>query len=391
MRFLFTTSSTCLLAVLLSACASPTPDQLPISTPPFTTEIATANETPASTQAPASSPDQENLEKLQLLHEYWLVVATAAGVDPYEMDLSAVASDPRGRYLAVGGCSKPLEADLRSGNIYCTAEDTENSPATPFLLILDANTEDTIGRIPEHEANTTIADMSFTPDGEKLIYAVHPGKFAIWDIASARLEAILWEGETSAPRLALSPDGRWIALKTADHVVIWDTSGEEFVAELPAYYRPQFSSTGDRMLVYREQEFIIYETGTWTEQMRFGIPCDCVYAFSPDFSLLATSERPPAENAPILIWDVLTGEQIQIIEGSPGFTMFLEFTPAGDMLWRARERGDLTAWSTTDWRLLAEQIGGITPISSLQGFQFVEGGQRYLLYSDLHLGLYGLP
>ena len=390
MLFRRTTAYVCLLVLLLSACTSRTPDQLPISTPPFTPEIVTATVTPASTQAPASSLHQENLEQMQLLPEYWLAVATAAGIDPYEMDLSAVASDPRGRYLAVGGCSKPLEADLRSGNIYCTAEDPENSPGVPFLLILDADTEDILALIPENEVNTTIADVRFTPDGEKLIYAVHPGKFAVWDIASARVEAILWEGETSAPRIAISPDGKWIALKTSDRVAVWNTSSAEFVVELPAYYRPQFNSTSDRMLVYRDEEFIIYETGTWTERMRFRIPCDCVYAFSPDFSLFATSERPPTENAPILIWDVLTGEQIQMIEGNEGFTAFLEFTPSGEMLWRARERGDLMAWSTTEWRLLAGQIGGVTPISNLQGFQFIDDGQYYLLYSDLHLGLYGL-
>ena len=60
------------------------------------------------------------------------------------------------------------------------------------------------------------------------------------------------------------------------------------------------------------------------------------------------------------------------------------------MLWRARERGDLMVWETSNWQLLAEQIGGITPIFNLYGFQFVDNGRYYLLFSDLHLSLYGL-
>jgi WD40 repeat protein len=331
------------------------------------------------------------LNQVRLLHEYSLPVATAAGVDPYEMNISALAVSSHGRLLAVGGCSKPLEADLRSGSITCNGEDAENPEGIPFLLILDVDTEAVIGRIPENESNTTIADLAFTPDEEKLIYAVQPGRFVVWDIALGQVDIVLWEADTSAPRVAVSPDGKWIALKIYDQVKVWDVASEEFVAEIPAYYRPQFSADSGQMLIYRDEELIIYETGTWVELLRVGMPCDCAYAFSPDFSLFVTSERPPAENAPILIWEVSTGEQIQTLEGNEGFTAFLLFSPDGKMLWRARERGDLMAWRTSDWRFLAEHIGGVIPIVNLQEFQFVADGRQYVLASDLHLGLYGLP
>jgi hypothetical protein len=47
------------------------------------------------------------------------------------------------------------------------------------------------------------------------------------------------------------------------------------------------------------------------------------------------------------------------------------------------------AWDTSEWNFLAENIGGITPIFNLHGFQFVGDGRHYLLLSDLLLGLYG--
>jgi WD40 repeat protein len=351
----------------------------------------TATATPSPTLTPRDAINSENLEQVQLLHEYWLAIATVADVDPYEMDISAIAVSNQGRFLAVGGCSKPLEADLRSGNFFCNGEDAESPQGLPFLLILDANTEDVVEIIPENEVNTTIADLTFTYDGEKLIYAVQPGRFIVWDIASRQIESVLWEGNTSAPRIAVSRDGRWAALKTSIQVLVWDVVNQEFVAEIPAYFRPQFSTDSGRMLVYTDGEFVIYETGTWVELLRFGIPCDCTYAFSPDLSLFVTSESPPAENGPILVWDVSTGEQLQSLEGDEGFTAFLLFSPDGKVLWRARERGDLMAWDTGNWQFLEEQIGGITPISNLHGFQFVDDGRYYLLFSDLHLGLYGLP
>jgi|GEM_PF-5412021 len=388
----------CFLLVLSSACA-PEKQRLPVTTPRSTPEppatstliASSSTATLPPTPIPADAIRPENLKQVRLLHQYWLAVATEASVDPYEMDISAVALSPDGAFLAVGGCSKPLEADLRSGNIFCNGQDSSSPGGVPFLLILDASTEEVIAVIPENEAETAIADLAFTPDGENLIYAVHPGKFVVWDMNSGEVESTLWEGETSAPDIAISPDGRWIALKPTDQVLIWDTASEEFVAEIPAYFRPQFSADSSRIAVYRDGEFIVYETGIWNELSRFGLPCDCVYALSPNLTLLATSERTPAESTFIVIWDTSTGAQVQTLQASRGVTAFLAFSPDGGMLWRADQRGELVAWNPSERTFLAETIGGITPIFNLQGFKLTSDGRYYLLYSDLLLGLYGLP
>ena len=390
----------CLFVILASSCASPGTQDLPISTPQASPETATATlaavqPSPTVTLSPTAVPSDaissDNLKQVRLLHQYWLTVANAAAVDPYQMSISALATSPDGKLIAVGGCSKPLEADLRSDNLYCNGVNSQNPDGVPFLIILDADTEDVIGTIPENQHDTTIADLAFTHDGKKLIYAIQPNKFAVWDIASAKIESVLWDGETSAPRIGVSPDDKWFAFKTTDHVQIWDTTSGKFVAEMPAFYRPQFSVDGKQILTNQGGEFVLYETNTWTELERFKIPCDCVYALSPDLSLLAASERIPTENAPILLWDVTTGEQLQSIEGTKGVTSFLAFTPDGSMLWRAGEHGDLTAWSTSDWQMLAENIGTFVPIINLRGFQFIDDGRHYLIFSDQHLGLYGLP
>jgi WD40 repeat protein len=374
--------------------------QLPVATPQSTPETATATvpavapsatATIEVTSVPTDVIRPENLKQVRLLHQYWLAVATAAGIDPYEMDISAIAASADGRLLAVGGCSKALEADLRSGNVYCNGADPDSPEGVPFLLILDADTETLLQAIPENEPKTTIADLAFTPDGEKLIYAVQPGKVAMWDVPAGQAEVTLWEGEMSAPAITVSPDGKWIALKTIDEVQIWDTAGEEFVAEIPGYFRPQFSRDSQKLLVYHDRKFVIHETDTWAEIQSFGMPCDCVYVVSPNLSLLATSERASAESAPIVIWDTSTGVQVASLQDGEGMTAFLAFSPDGKMLWRAGARGDLTAWDTGEWNFLAENIGGITPIFNLQDFQFVGDSRHYLLVSDQLLGLYGLP
>ena len=392
--------SICLLIFLSTSC-TPRQQDLEIITPAASPELPTvtatleavvpsATVTPPPTEIPRDAIHPENVKQVKLLHEYWLAVANAVGLDPYEMDISAVAASPDGQWLAVGGCSDALESDLRSGDLNCDGADPQKVGGIPFLVILDANTESIVNIIPENTEQTTVADLAFTRDGKKLVYAINPHKIVLWDIASQTAEAVLWDGDTSAPRVTVSPDGKWIALKTTDMVKIWDTSIQEFVAEISAYYRPQFSADGGRILVYGDQEFIIYETGTWTELVRFGRPCDCIYAFSPDLTLLATSERMPAEKAPVLVWDISTGEQIGSLPVNRGFTSILSFSPDGQMLMRVEQRGDVTAWDTRDWQFLADHIGGLVPIINMHGFQFVDDGRHYLLYSDLHLGLYGL-
>ena len=392
----------CFLVIFSSSCASQWVTRLPVATPQFSPLPATTTPTllaPSATIAPSPTPisreiiNTNNLKQVRLLHQYWLAIATAAGVDPYEMDISAIAASPDGRLLAVGGCSQQVEQDLRSGNVYCHGADTQSPGGLPFLLILDVNIEKVIEVVRENKPDTTIADLSFTTDGKKLIYVVQPGKFVLWDLASNQAEATLWEGETSAPRIAISSDGKWIALKIADKAEIWDIANAKFVTELPSLFRPQFSADSSRIAVRSNMEFIVYETGTWKELLRFGIPCECVYALSPNLSLLATSGgvAATADSSPVVIWDTSTGLQIKSLDTGKGLTVFLLFTPDGQMLWRAGDRGRLTAWDTSEWKLLAENIGGITPVFNLRAFRFVAGGRGYLLSSDLLLGLYGLP
>src|SRR5574338_1081050 len=107
----------CLSLILASSCtwqdgnlhpATPMPTlHLPIATATTTMGAPTPTETATMqlTPLPSDGISVENLSDVKLLHQYWLVVANAAGVDPYEMDISAVAASPDGNLIAVGGCS----------------------------------------------------------------------------------------------------------------------------------------------------------------------------------------------------------------------------------------------------------------------------------------------
>src|SRR6185436_10619242 len=102
----------CLFVILSSSCTAPGTQDLPISTPQAPPETATATlavaqPSPTVTLSPTAVPSDaigsDNLKQVKLLHQYWLAVANVAGVDPYQMSISAVASSPDGKLIAVGG------------------------------------------------------------------------------------------------------------------------------------------------------------------------------------------------------------------------------------------------------------------------------------------------
>jgi len=79
-----------------------------------------------------------------------------------------------------------------------------------------------------------------------------------------------------------------------------------------------------------------------------------VVAFSPDSTLLVGGGRP------IIVWDVVSGEQVFVIEGSALTLLDLAFSPDGSML--AASHGDATLylWSMTDGTLLRTFTGEST-------------------------------
>ncbi len=67
------------------------------------------------------------------------------------------------------------------------------------------------GMAPPLRANSPFSDLAFAPDGRRLA-AVMTGAIVVWDAESgARQDFIRYIGGGSSDRLAISPDGRWIA------------------------------------------------------------------------------------------------------------------------------------------------------------------------------------
>ena len=165
-----------------------------------------------------------------------------------------------------------------------------------------------------------IYDLSFSPDGRYLASGTTTSAVHIWDAETGDRVAHLLGHTSRVTAVAFSPDGRWLASGSRDKtIILWDTS-------------------------------------TWTEVRRFEDHENFigVVAFSPDSTLLVGGGRP------IIVWDVVSGEQVFVIEGSALTLLDLAFSPDGSML--AASHGDATLylWSMTDGTLLRTFTGEST-------------------------------
>jgi hypothetical protein len=338
------------------------------------------------------------------LHEYSSAITRAPGV-PADFDrtfLSVLAYSPDGRFLAVAGCTEFLGGSI-AGPAKCGLPDSMTPMAKTFLIVLDANTESLVAALPETEPHTSITDLAFTHDGGRLFYTLRnptsDSQLFVWDMDSQRAEPYHWAGR-GYPSIDVSPDDRWLALDNGTQddstgkVSILDLASGELARELPAgYYDPQFSSDGTKLAVAPHGQFVVYEAGAWQEVGSIDLPCErrCYVALSPDLSLLATSEA-LQDNAPLLVSDIDSGQQLQSLPAGDDNTRLLVFTPDGSMLWNLTDGAQVTVWDAETWQSLGSK-GFLSElyIWDPYGIQFADDGRTLLVETFLFFFQLGLP
>ena len=415
-------SASILLICISSSCGVQTGSQ-PVASPTIATaaEYSTAiptlpaastSLTPASTAlppAPTALPaiGLENLDQLFQLHAYGDILTALFGPS-FMLGLSTfpVAYSPDGRYVALGGCTEFFNGG-ESGRLYCgkSHDPSDDESAKSFTVIVDATTEEVIARLPDNEPDTAFTDLAFMHDGSKLFFTLyHPDRseLMVWDTASERTGSPLWSG-LGYPSVAISPDDHWLALDnmTKDEptgkVEVFDLTNDQVITELPGgFWAPQFSGDGQKLAVAPHGKFSIYDTSSWTLDASFNLPCElCFLALSPDLSLLATSDA-EQQDAPVLIWDIATGQQLHSLPPGEDFLNFLYFTPDGSMLWDFMYGAKSVVWDTGTWqpvgsRYLFQSTLDISDLGTVRSIQFADDDRSLLLETESDVYLAGLP
>jgi len=199
----------------------------------------------------------------------------------------------------------------------------------------------------------SVVSLAISPDGKRLAVGYFGDTFTLWDMDTRELIAKLDDAaEVSA---CFSPDGRIgasISTEADAGVRIWDaTSAKRLKTISPgerSFSRVCFSPDGKLLAVATGPQVKLYDTTDWQEMAALqdspdGEPRETAVtsiAFSPDGAVLASGSR----RKTVKLWDVGTHEQLAVLEGHAGPINVVTFSPDGELLASGDTEGTIKLW-----------------------------------------------
>ncbi len=174
-----------------------------------------------------------------------------------------------------------------------------------------------------------ISGVAFTPDGKHIVSASIDKTVRVWSVDTGRTVRLI-RGEArgdagSIDTMALSPDGRWLAVGGRFH------KADRAVAGAIRLY--DFASGRLETLLKGHQEPVL------------------ALAFSPDSKRLISGSW----DKTAIIWDLGSRQQVLRLSGHPGSVRAVAFSSDGDRAVTGNgEDAAVRLWSAADGRLIAE-------------------------------------
>jgi WD40 repeat protein len=222
---------------------------------------------------------------------------------------------------------------------------TASSDGTRLWDIATGKTRTTL---PGHE---DVESLQLSSDGRALATVSSDGRIRLWDTATGKTRTTLpadRPADYDYTSLALSPDGRTLAIDTDEGTRLWDTTTGKARATLDREWLAVFSPDGHTLATASNEGTRLWDTTTWktrttrktrTTLTRFEWPV----AFSPDGHTLATSSN----EGTVRIWDTTTWKTRTTFT-RVGWSV--AFSPDGHNLVTVSDDGTVRIWDTTTWK-----------------------------------------
>ncbi|MCG9126872.1 T9SS type A sorting domain-containing protein [Candidatus Poribacteria bacterium] len=238
-------------------------------------------------------------------------------------------------------------------------------------------------------------NIAFTPDSNTLITASHNDTVELWDIESK--EVILNIDTKTVQCIALSPDGKTLAVGGYDGLHLFNAISGAYIAKLGGHIRGvwkiAFSPDGSKIASSGAEELFIWDTKSRRRLLSIeGHTHAWGMALSPDGSTVATSNREK-----IYFWDINNGKNIALIfAGHHSSYSDLAFSPDGTTL--ASNDYGIVLWDASNYVYKASVYvrretapvngtsSGYSSIAYSHDGQYLAGGNRNWLIHLFYKG-----
>ncbi|HUG68011.1 MAG TPA: protein kinase [Pirellulaceae bacterium] len=198
--------------------------------------------------------------------------------------------------------------------------------------------------------------VAFSPDGKILAtgngYGAADYRVLLWDVATGQQIKELFRHGNSVDSLAFTPDGTAVVSGCAhtDLIVIADVTTGDVRAKLEipgpgAHLRLAVSPDGNFLATSNESRITLWDLTTGNTVHQISHPLASRLAFSPDSKTLASISF-VVSDPKLHIWDVTTGEERRALRGHQGYGIGgLTFAPDGKTLWSTGRDGTARQWN----------------------------------------------
>ena len=178
------------------------------------------------------------------------------------------------------------------------------------LRVWEVATKREVGGGPLRKANTVVAGVKFSPDGDLMYVIQHDGRFSMWDTANWKM---LQEHKlpVNTKAIAVSPDGYTIALGSEFGMLLWDAQAKRIrhVDRSISAYSLAFSTDNKTVAATGANKEVVLIDAKSGSRLASLLGHDGAIAacdFSPDDQSLATIDV----TGDLRIWKALPLQQI---------------------------------------------------------------------------------
>jgi len=207
--------------------------------------------------------------------------------------------------------------------------------------------------------------LTFSADSRSFITTDLDGVLGVWEVQPLRQVEVLSALGSNHWGVALSPDGRWLAVGEATgRVVIWDWPARRavthFTVSFEWFCKLRFSHSGSFLLLSTVRNDMtvrtrIWRTGDWEEVRLTGSQLAGLWSveLSPDDRFLATG----CADGAVKLWRFPAGQPEATFLNHKGAMTELRFSPEGRVLASVSSDSSIRLWDVAARRELATLRG----------------------------------